>query len=247
MDNLENPLIQYTNMKKKYYEDYLNPSLAVDIVVFTIEDNSLKVLTIERDNDPFKGLPALPGGFVREGENTEMAAVRILKDKAGVSNVYIEQLYTFDELGRDPRGPVFSVTYFALAPREKILNLDSKEYSENSRVQKTKPHFISTAKLPKMAFDHNKILNYSIERLQSKLEYTNVSYSLLGNEFTFTELQNVYETILNKKMDKRNFRKKILQLGLIEETDKISKGGRQRPARLYKFKTRKLQSLQKFF
>ena len=220
-------------MKKKYYKNYLNPSLAVDVVIFTVDgldDNKLKVLVVKRDNTPFKDMYGLPGGFLLEKENTKIAATRILKDKAGVSNIYIEQLYTFDDLNRDPRGPIFSVTYFALVPKENIPN------EKNSQ-------FVSIKKLSKLAFDHNKIIEYSVERLRAKLEYTNVSYSLLPSSFTLTELQNIYESISDKKIDKRNFRKKMSDLKFIEETGKTTMGGRRRPAKLYKFTSKKLLTI----
>lgn len=221
------------------YMKFLDPTIAVDVVVFTLEQGVLKALAIRRARAPFAGSPALPGGFIREGETSETAARRILADKAGVKNVYLEQLYTFDGIGRDPRGPVFSITYFALVPEGEI------RISESESTQK--PQLISASSLPKLAFDHKKIVEYAVERLQSKLEYTNAAYSLLPRSFTLTELQKAYETILGNSFDKRNFRKKFKELGMLSETGQFSKGGRQRPAKMYEFKSRKLSQLKKFF
>jgi 8-oxo-dGTP diphosphatase len=217
---------------------YRSAGITVDVVLFTIEEERLKVLLIERNNTPYNGGLALPGGFMQESETTEDAAYRILREKAGVKDIYIEQLYTFSGIRRDPRGRVISVTYFALVSREKI-------FFEGSDLQA--PALFSVAKNMKLAFDHGEILPYAVERLRSKLEYTNVVYSLLKPQFTLTRLQRAYEIILGKKIDKRNFRKKYLSLGLIQETKNYERGGKQRPARLYQFKTKELSQLKKFF
>ena len=214
-------------------------SVTTDIVIFTIEESILKVLLIKRAKEPFKDQWALPGGFLTENEEPEKAAIRILKDKAGVSNIYMEQLYTFPGSGRDPRGNVITIAYFALVPRSRI------EIQETAKAQT--PIFRSVKKLPDIAFDHNRIITYALKRLQSKLEYTNAVYSLLPKYFTFNQLQNAYEIILSRKLDKRNFRKKFLQLGLIKLTKKIHKGERQRPAKLYQFKLHRPAELKKFF
>ncbi len=218
---------------------YYKPSITVDVILFTIEKGVLKILTINRKKEPFKDCSALPGGFLKEGETSIDTVKRILKDKAGLENIFTEQLYTFDELKRDPRGPVISIAYFAIAPIEQINILESD--------QTESPKFIPARSIKNLAFDHKKIVEYALERLISKLEYTNVSYSLLAPTFTLTELQNIYEAVFDKLIDKRNFRKKFLQLGILEDTKKLSKGGRQRPARLYKFKVKKTQELRKFF
>ena len=213
--------------------------LTTDIVIFTIENEGLKTLLIRRANEPFKGNWALPGGFILEKEGSRDAALRVLRDKAGVKNVYLEQLYTFDDSGRDPRGQVCTITYFALVPRYKIKFEDGKNIQT--------PSLFSLDKLPKLAFDHKLIVSSALKRLQAKLEYTNAVYSLLPNEFTFNELQSAYEVILGKKLDKRNFRKKFLLLGLIKAMSKKYSGKRQRPARLFHFVNRKPTELKKFF
>lgn len=214
-------------------------SITTDIVIFTIENDELKALLIKRVKEPFKNQWALPGGFILENEPPEKAALRVLKNKAGIDSIYMEQLYTFPGSGRDPRGNIITIAYFALAPKDKIKIINSDKIQT--------PTFRSVKKLPDIAFDHNRIITYGLQRLQSKLEYTNVVYSLLPQYFTFNQLQKTYEIILNKKLDKRNFRKKFMLLGLIKPTKKILKGERQRPAKLYQFVSRKPAELKKFF
>jgi 8-oxo-dGTP diphosphatase len=220
-------------------EKFFKPSVTVDVVVFTIENNLLKVLSIKRADEPFKGVSALPGGFLASGETTLEAARRILKDKVGLQNLYLEQLYTFDDPDRDPRGPVLSVAYFALAPRQE-LSLGDSPSAQN-------PLFISVNTLGKLAFDHTKIIRYAHERLKGRLEYTNIAFSLLQEKFTFAELQNVYEIIFGKQFDKRNFRKKIMRLELIKPTKETVKKGRQRPALLYRSASKKAQKFKDVF
>lgn len=216
-----------------------SPSVTTDVVVFTIENDELKVLLIKRPDEPFKGYWALPGGFIHESENTHEAAIRILKDKAGIKNVYIEQLYTFDGKNRDPRGAVITVSYYALVTKSD-LKFDFTERTQS-------PQLIPVKKLPNLAFDHKEIIDYARKRLQSKLEYTNVAYSLLPKYFTLNQLQKTYEVILGRKLDKRNFRKKFMQLKVIKATPKMLRGTRQRPARLYEFFSHRLTELKKFF
>ena len=219
-------------MKKQYP--------ATDIVILTIENDQLKVLLIKRENRPFKDYWALPGGFIHTNESPEQSALRVLKDKAGVKNVFIEQLYTFAGSGRDPRGNVITVTYFALTPINKILTKLNINKGQTPTLHLLK-------KLPKLAFDHEKIIRYALRRLRSKLEYSNAIYSLLPEYFTFNHLQKTYELILDRKLDKRNFRKKFMMLGLIKSTKRLHKGTRQRPAQLYQFTSRKPMELKKFF
>jgi len=213
--------------------------VTTDIVIFTISDEQLKVLLIKRANEPFKDQWALPGGFLFEKEEPDKAVVRILWKKVEIKDVYLEQLYTFGSSGRDPRGRIITISYFALTPKDKIKIVVS------DKVQT--PTFRSVKQLPDIAFDHNRIITYALQRLRSKLEYTNVAYSLLPQYFTFNQLQRTYEIILNKKLDKRNFRKKFILLGLIKPTKKVLKGERQRPAKLYQFISRKPTELKKFF
>lgn len=225
-------------MTKNKQVKYDSPSVTVDVVIFTIEKNDLKILLIKRANNPYRNAWALPGGFIHKNETSLEAAKRILKDKAGIKNVYVEQLYTFDSPARDPRGHIISVTYFALVPRDNIV-FDSKT-AQN-------PDFFSVRTAPPLAFDHKNIVVYAAKRLAAKLQYTNIAFSLLPAQFTFGELQKTYEAILNAKLDKRNFRKKFLLLGLIKPTQKMFLGGKQRPAKLYQFISKKPAELKKFF
>lgn len=225
-------------MNKSKAKLYWPPAATVDAVIFTIRDEDLRVLLIKRAGEPFKNHRALPGGFLVKNEPSSKAVARILKEKTGVSNVYTEQLYTFDDLKRDPRGHTLTVVYFALVNNDAIKIQNDK--AEN-------PQFFSVKKLPPLAFDHKKIIDYALGRLRTKLEYTNVVYSLLPREFTMPQLQQAYEIILGKKLDKRNFNKKFFSLGIIKPISKKLGGPRRRPAQLYRFISQKPTELKKCF
>ncbi len=207
---------------------YERPSVAVDIVVFTIKDDDLKVLLIKRGVEPFKGMWALPGGFIRMNETLEESALRELEEETGVRDVYLEQLYTFGDPKRDPRTRVISVTYMAIVDSSKIklkATTDAKEAK-----------WFSVYKLPKLAFDHKKIIKYALQRLRYKLEYTTAGMKFLPEEFTLPDIKRVYEIVFNRKLDKRNFYKWIKSKNIIEKINKKRKKGRGRPAQLYRFK-----------
>ena len=220
--------------KMKFYE---SPHVTADTVIFTMAEDELKILLVKRENLPFKDSWALPGVFLLKNESAERAAKRALREKTNVKVSYLEQLYTFDSPLRDPRGHVISIAYFALISREKLS-------IKNSGVRAM---FFSINKLPQLAFDHKTMVQYAVSRLRTKLEYTNVVYSLLPKHFTLGELQALYEIILKRRLDKRNFRKKFLSLKLVKQTRKYLQSGRQRPAALYEFISRKPQELKKFF
>ncbi len=209
------------------FEDYPKPAVTVDIVIFTIKDNDLKVLLVKRGIEPFKGMWAIPGGFVRINESLEDAARRELREETGVKDVYLEQLYTFGDLGRDPRGRVITVAYFAL------VNSENLKLKATTDVKEAK--WFSVRKLPPLAFDHEKILKYALKRLRWKFEYTTVAFSLLPKKFTLSELQRIYEIVFNKKFDKRNFRKKILSLNILKKEGK-KRNVSHRPPQLYSLK-----------
>lgn len=210
-------------------EKYQKPSVAVDIVLFTVTGSALKVLLIKRGLQPFAGHWCLPGGFVKIDESLENAAIRELKEETGVTDVYLEQLYTFGAPKRDPRGRVISVSHYALVDATKIKPfVTGEEQIENVQ-------WFPVSDLPKLAFDHEDIIKYAIKRLRYKLEYTAVGLELLPELFTLTDLQKLYEVILNERLDKRNFRKKLVSLGILEATRHYKKGA-HRPALLYKFK-----------
>jgi len=211
------------NAKPNYLADI---QATTDVVVFTIEDKTLKVLLVQRDEEPFINHLSLPGGFLHKREKSSEAALRVLKDKAKVRNVFSEQLYTFDDPKRDPRGQIITVAYFALVPANKLLSVRLAKNTAIQSVKETKG----------LAFDHDEILNYAVKRMRTKLGYSNVAYSLLPKLFTLSQLQEVYEVILGHPVDKRNFRKKIMSLGIIEPTNQKLTGQKHRPALLYKFK-----------
>ena len=208
-------------------EKYEKPSVTVDIVVFTIQNNDLKVLLVKRDIEPFKGKWAIPGGFVRMDESLEEAAKRELQEETGVKEIYLEQLYTFGDPKRDPRGRVITVSYIALINSDKI-KLKPKTDVLDAR-------WFPINKIPKLAFDHGKIFKYALKRLKWKFEYTTVAFSLLPIKFTISQLQEIYEIVFNKKFDKRNFAKKILSLEILKE-EEIKKDVSHRPPMLYSLK-----------
>ncbi len=193
------------------------------------------MLLIKRAIPPFKGRWAIPGGFVLKNESLEAAAKRELLEEAGVKDVYLEQLYTFGEPGRDPRGRIITVAYFALVKQGEVTLAAGSDASEAKWFELTE--------LPTLAFDHQKILDYSLDRLRNKLEYTTVGFELLPKEFTLTQLQHVYEAILGRTLDKRNFRRKIEVLKILKPTGKLHKGGVQRPAKLYEFAPKQFEKL----
>ena len=199
--------------------------VAVDIVIFSLLDTSLRVLLIKRGIPPFKGRMAIPGGFVHQNESLEHAAVRELKEETGVHDVFLEQLYSFGEPRRDPRGRVVSVAYYALIPGDRKLKAGSDAAVAG---------WFPVNKLPPLAFDHRRIVHYARQRLRNKLEYTSVGFQLLPRKFSLPELQAVYETILDKDLDKRNFRKKMDLLGILKPLNEWRSTGRK-PARLYTF------------
>ena len=205
------------------------PAIAVDMLIFTMGENDLMVLLVQRRGEPFAGHWAFPGGFVDPEESLDQAAARELREETTVSDVYLEQLYTFGEPKRDPRGRVISVAYFALVRQP--LAVAGGDDAADAR-------WFPLSDLPPLAFDHKMILDYALERVRNKVEYTNVVYSLLPERFTLTELQRVYEVILGRHLDKRNFRKKIGSLDLVEPTGELRRDGAHRPAKLYRFRSR---------
>jgi len=211
------------------FKDYPKPAVTVDIVIFTVKEKDLQVLLVKRGVEPSKGMWALPGGFVKMDESIENAAKRELEEETGVSDVYLEQLYTFGDPKRDSRGRVITIAYMALVNSG---DLEIRASTDAEEVQ-----FFSVNKLVNVAFDHNKIISYALKRLKWKFEYTTVAFSLLPEKFTLTQLQELYENIFQKKLDKRNFRKKILSLNILEE-EELMKEVSHRPPQLYSLKKR---------
>lgn len=223
----------------KYTTPYVAPILTVDAVIFQLINNRLNVLLIQRSQDPFRGSWALPGGYNPEGETTIAALKRIVSYKTGVNIEsdlsYIEQLYTFDTVARDPRGHAVSVTYMGCG----------RNIQPGSPVGVVK--FFPVDTLSKLAYDHANIVSYAHQRLVAKLTYTNAVYAFLPPLFTLAELQSAYEAIFGHKLDKRNFRKKFVSLGLTIKTDEMRREGAHRPAILYKFRLQTPQMLSRSF
>ncbi len=208
--------------------------VTVDIVVFTIREGDLQVLLVRRGVPPFQGEDAIPGGFLREGESLEEAAARELYEETGVRDVYLEQLYTFGDPNRDPRGRVITVAYYALVASGRLSLVAGADAAD--------ARWFPVTRLPHLAFDHQSILDYALERLRNKLEYTTVGFQLLPEKFTLRELQTVYETILGRRLDKRNFRRKIALLGILKPLREWQRTGRK-PAQLYRFAAARFEKL----
>jgi 8-oxo-dGTP diphosphatase len=223
----------------QYTTPYVPPTLTVDAVIFQLVNSILHVCLVKRAHDPFKDQWALPGGYSPEGETTIQALERIVEYKAGIHVIkdlsYIEQLYTFDTVARDPRGHAVSVTYMG-AGRNLVPT------NSNGGVA-----FFPIDALPDIAYDHIDIINYAHQRLISKLTYTNAVYAFLPSRFTLAELQTAYEAIFGYELDKRNFRKKFLSLGLTKETEELRREGAHRPARLHRFTSDTLTVLSRSF
>ncbi|HKF58316.1 MAG TPA: NUDIX domain-containing protein [Blastocatellia bacterium] len=224
-------------MAHKY--QYEMPAVAVDCVIFglDLETKDLKVMLIERDLEPFAGMWAIPGGFVRRGESLERAAARELEEETGINDVFLEQLYTFGDPGRDPRGWVISVAYYALVSPEGHRIVD--------RTDARQAAWFTVKRLPRLAFDHARIVQAALERLRGKLSYAPVGFELLPRKFTVRQLQNLYEIVIGRKLDNRNFRKKIFGMDLLRELDEMQHGVPHRAARLYSFDERKYKQLVK--
>ena len=219
----------------RYCYDYPRPAVTVDIILFSFLDGQLKTLLVRRKHHPFAGKWALPGGFVEADEDLEAAALRELSEETHITDIYLEQLYTFGEPDRDPRSRVITVAYFALLSRDQASSLQIYGDSDADDAR-----WWNAYDLPEVAFDHARILQYAIQRLRWKLEWTALGFLLLPAEFTLSELQKVYETILNEPLDKRNFRRKMLAADVLEGTGNLREGD-HRPAKLYRFTAKAIE------
>lgn len=222
-----------------YTYEYPRPAVTVDCVVFGFDDKEpdLKVLLIQRAAEPYKNCWALPGGFVDMDEPVETAAMRELEEETGLTDVFLEQLYTFGNPGRDPRGRVISVAYYALiAPADKKITAAS----DAKNVQ-----WFSVNELPVLAFDHDLILQTGLQRIRGKVSYQPIGFELLPEKFPLSALQKLYETILETPLDKRNFRKKILSMGILNELNEFQQDVSHRAARLYSFDNAKYEQMVK--
>jgi 8-oxo-dGTP diphosphatase len=214
---------------------YPRAALTVDCVVFGFDGGELKVLLIERALDPFKGKWALPGGFVQVEETLDQAARRELLEETGLPDVFLEQLYTFGVVDRDPRERVVSVAYYAL--------VKLSDHQAQAATDAANAGWFSLSKLPKLAFDHADIVAAALDRLRGKVRYQPIGFELLPEKFTLSELQHLYEAILATKLDKRNFRKKVLGFGLLAALKETQMAGRHRPAQLFRFDADKYEKL----
>lgn len=220
-----------------YKYKYARPALTVDCVVFGLDDEELKILLIQRDLEPFEGQWALPGGFVHVGESVDDAARRELTEETGLKRVFLEQLYTFGQPDRDPREHVVTVAYYAL--------VRLTDHRVNAATDARNAAWFAIDDAPKLAFDHQAILKTAHERLRTKVRYQPIGFELLPPKFPLRTLQHLYEVVLERKLDKRNFRKKILSMDVLEELDEIEADVSHRAARLYRFDKRKYNRLVK--
>jgi 8-oxo-dGTP diphosphatase len=208
-----------------YCYNYPHPAVTTDVVLFTIRDNALTLLLIQRKNPPYQGKWSLPGGFLEIDEDLECCAKRELQEETGIEGIYLEQLGTFGHPQRDPRERVISVTYFALTPS---VHLNPEASSDAAKTA-----WFPICRLPDLAFDHATIITQAQEHLITRLRDTTLAFQMLPNTFTLSQLQSVYEILLNENLDKRNFRKGILARNIIQETGDYSRQGNHRPAKTY--------------
>ena len=220
-----------------YTYKYARPALTADCVVFGLDEEDLKILLIQRGFEPFKGRWALPGGFANVGEGLEGAARRELEEETGLKDVFLEQLYTFGNPGRDPREHVVTVAYYAL------VNL--WEHEVRASTDASNAAWFCIDDVPQLAFDHDVILATAHERLRGKIRYQPIGFELLPARFPLRMLQGMYEKILDRTIDKRNFRKKILSMGILEELNEIETDVSHCAARLYRFNKRRYDRMVK--
>jgi 8-oxo-dGTP diphosphatase len=220
-----------------YAYPYPRAALAVDCVVFGFDEADLKVLLIQRAIEPFQGRWALPGGFLRLAETLDQAARRELREETGLSHVFLEQLYSFGAVDRDPRERVVTVAYYAL--------VKLSEHQAKAATDAANAAWFPVSKAPALAFDHQQILAMALARLKAKVRYQPIGFELLPAKFSLSQLQHLYQAVLGTGLDKRNFRKKVLGFGLLVPLKETQMTGRHRPARLFRFDARKYQRLKK--
>lgn len=215
--------------KARDLEHIKKPAVSVQVLIFSINKGKLEIVLIERVREPFIGKLSIPGDIISLDESLEDAARRILYEKTGIQDVFLSQLYTFGDLKRDPRGRVIAVTYYALLPHNSV-DLSKAPNALHAC-------WVNIASLKDLAFDHKKIIDYAVKRIKVKLEYSTIANAFLPEKFRLYELQRIHEIILEEQLDKRNFRKKMLSMDIIEPTGEMYKSGNHRPAQLYKFKS----------
>ncbi len=211
--------------------EYYYSAFSVDNVIFGFDKGALKVLLIKRAGEPYKDFWALPGALVRPDEDLDEAAFRILEELTGVENVYLDQVHTFGEVNRHPKGRVITIAYYSLVNVEKIKT-QAASFAQKVAWKEVK-------KIDKLAFDHLKIMKTCLQKLKINVKYQPIGFELLPEKFTLTELQQLYEAILQVDLDKRNFRKKIMSMNVLKSSNEMQKGVAHRPAKLYSFDTEK--------
>lgn len=216
-------------------KEFFRSAFSVDAVIFGFDEGDLKVLLIYRGANPYKGTWALPGDLVKLDEDLDESARRVLKDLTGLSNVFMDQIHTFGKVERHPMGRVITVAYYSL------VKVSDYKVNASSWAKDVKWHSIN--KIPKLPFDHNEILEYAKNKLKDKVRHQPIGFELLPKEFTLTDIQHLYEAVLEIELDKRNFRKKLLAMGLLIDSGFSQSDVAHRPARLYRFDKKKYQSL----
>jgi 8-oxo-dGTP diphosphatase len=220
---------------KKYCYKYPRPAVTADCIIFGFDAGELKVLLIERGIEPFKGRWAIPGGFLRLEESADDCAKRELFEETGLENVFMEQLYTFSDPARDPRGHVVTIAYYAL--------VKLSDYTINAGDDAKNAKWFGISQVPTLAFDHDRILRVALNRLRGKIRYQPIGFELLPERFTLPDLQTLYESILEVKIDRRNFRRKIDSTGLIIDHNESVKGVPHKGAKYFSFDKNKYKEL----
>jgi len=224
-------------MTTNFTYDYARPAITVDCIIFGFDKNELKILLTKRAIEPYLGKWAFPGGFIHIDETAEECARRKLKEEAGLTDIYMEQLYTFSDLDRDPRERVISIAYYAL--------VKPTDYMLESGTDIDDVKWFSISECEDLAFDHLKILQLAIERLRGKIRYQPIGFELLPELFTLPDLHRLYETILNREIERANFRKKILSMNLLIDHSEQQENRRSREAKIYSFDKDRYLSLSK--
>lgn len=234
---MNNPNTYFVTDEISSLKEFLSFGLSVDCVVFGYHDGEVKVLLVERGEEPYMGSWALVGDLVHPASDMASSAVRILENLTGLKGIFMEQFHTFDAIDRHPLGRVVTVGYYSL--------VETNHYNPvaSSWVKSTK--WFSIYDLPELAFDHKKILEKGIQTLQRRVRYRPVGFELLPSKFTLGELQALYEALLNCKFDKPNFRKKILKMNLLKPLNELQENVSHRPAKLYSFDEEQYNKLKK--
>jgi len=217
---------------------FFKTAFSVDNVIFGFDESDLKVLLIKRGEAPFAGKWGLPGDLVYPNEDLDTAAGRVLEELAGLKDVYLEQVHTFGAVNRHPLGRVITIAYFSLVKINASDPIPMAKTARSSSITAESVHWMSVEQVQKakdLAFDHNDIFHSCFERLQKQVRSRPVGFELLPPKFTLTELQHLYESVLQTELDKRNFRKKILSMDILVDLKEMQAGVAHRPAKLYKF------------